>query len=64
MKNKETQIQWLQNEIKKDQEDLEKEKNYFIQHIKNLKKDDVVKPKTEIKKLTLWQKIKTVLNLN
>ena len=30
MKNKETQIQWLQNELKKDQEDLEKEKLKFI----------------------------------
>ena len=39
MKNKETQIQWLQNEVKKDQEDLEKEKLDFINQIKKYKKD-------------------------
>lgn len=58
MKNKETQIQWLQNELKKDQEDLEKEKLKFIEEIKGLKKQSII---PETKKLTLWQRIKQVL---
>ena len=36
MKNKETQMKWLQNEIKKDQEALEREKLEFINQIKRL----------------------------
>lgn len=59
MKNKETQIQWLQNEIKKDQEDLEREKNEFIESIKKIKKDDIVIKQTN--KLTIWQRILQVL---
>jgi predicted nucleic acid-binding Zn-ribbon protein len=58
MKNKETQIQWLQNELKKDQEDLKKEKLKFIEKIKGIDKEiSIPKPK----KLTLWQRIKQVL---
>ena len=59
MKNKETQIQWLQNELKKDQEDLVREKNEFIESIKKIKKDDIINKET--KKFTLWQRILQVL---
>ncbi len=58
MNNKETQIQWLQNELKKDQEDLKKEKLKFIEKIKGIDKEIII-PKP--KKLTLWQRIKQVL---
>ena len=58
MKNKETQIQWLQNELKKDQEDLKKEKLKFIEKIKGIDKEIII---TKPKKLTLWQRIKQVL---
>ena len=59
MKNKETQMKWLQNEIKKDQEALEREKLEFINQIKNFKKYTIVPDKP--KKLTLWQRIKMIL---
>ena len=61
MKNKETQIQWLQNEVKKDQEDLEKEKLDFINQIKKYKKEDLI---SVPKKITLWQRIKMVLKIS
>ena len=59
MKNKETQMKLLQNEIKKDQEALEREKLEFISQIKNFNKDTIVPDKP--KKLTLWQRIKMIL---
>jgi hypothetical protein len=52
-------MKWLQNEIKKDQEALEREKLEFINQIKNFNKDIVVPDKP--KKLTLWQRIKMIL---
>jgi hypothetical protein len=52
-------MKWLQNEIKKDQEALEREKLEFINQIKNFKKDTIVPDKP--KKLTLWQRIKMIL---
>ena len=61
MKNKETKIQWLQNEIKKDEEDLEREKLEFISEIKKFKKQDLI-PKP--KKITLWERIRTVLKMS
>ena len=60
MKNKETQIQWLQNEVKKDKEELEREKLNFIENIKKIKKEDILKKET--KKLTLWRRILKVLS--
>ena len=61
MKNKETKIQWLQNEIKKDEDDLEREKLEFISEIKKFKKQDLI-PKP--KKITLWERIRTVLKMS
>jgi hypothetical protein len=62
MKTKqENQMEWLQNEVKKDQESLEKEKLAFIQQIKNLKKEELLPIKKE--KISLWKRIKTVLKI-
>lgn len=47
------------NEIKKDEEDLEREKLEFINKIKNLKKENILPDKP--KKLSLWQRIKMIL---
>jgi hypothetical protein len=44
--------------LKKDQEDLKKEKLKFIEKIKGIDKEIII-PKP--KKLTLWQRIKQVL---
>lgn len=51
-------IDWLKNEIEKDNMELEKQKTLFIESLKNLKKEDIIHDK---KKLTLWQKIKRVI---
>jgi|688.fasta_scaffold1087956_2 hypothetical protein len=62
MKTKqENQMEWLQNEVKKDQENLEREKLNFIQQIKKLKKEELLPIKKE--KISLWQRIKTVLKI-
>ena len=62
MKTKqENQMEWLQNEVKKDQENLEREKLNFIQLIKTLKKEELLPIKKE--KISLWQRIKTVLKI-
>jgi hypothetical protein len=53
---------WLQNEVKKDQESLEREKKDFIQQIKKIKKEELLPVKKE--KLSLWQRIKTVLKIH
>jgi hypothetical protein len=54
-------MEWLQNEVKKDQENLEREKLNFIQQIKKLKKEELRPIKKE--KISLWQRIKTVLKI-
>jgi hypothetical protein len=51
-------IDWLKNEIEKDRADLNKEKQRFIESLKNFKKDEIAIPK---EKMTLWKKIKKVL---
>ena len=62
MKTKqENQMEWLQNEVKKDQENLEREKLNFIQQVKKLKKEELLPIKKE--KISLWQRIKTVLKI-
>lgn len=63
MKTKqENQMEWLQNELKKDQESLEKEKSDFIQQIKKLKKEELLPIKKE--KISIWQRIKMVLKIS
>ena len=52
MKTTSSQLQWLQNEIERDKQDVESEKRKFIEQIKKSKKEDIVP-----KKLSLWKRI-------
>lgn len=54
----EKEIDWLKNEVEKDRIELEKEKKRFIESIKGIKKEEIIKPEEE---LTLWKRIKKVL---
>ena len=55
----ETQIEWLNKELEKDRIEVEREKSKFINQIKQLKKEDIVK--VNVEKMTLWKRIKKVL---
>lgn len=55
---KEKNLQWLKNELELDEKELEKEKTIFIEQIKKIKKEDIIKVQP---KLTIWQKIKKIL---
>jgi hypothetical protein len=55
----ETQIEWLNNELEKDKIEVERNKSKFINQIKRLKKEDIVK--VNVEKMTLWKRIKKVL---
>ena len=55
----ETQIEWLNNELEKDKIEVERNKSKFINQIKQLKKEDIVK--VNVEKMTLWKRIKKVL---
>jgi hypothetical protein len=55
----ETQIEWLKNESEKDRIEVERNKANFINQIKKLKKEDIVK--VNVEKMTLWKRIKKVL---
>jgi hypothetical protein len=52
-------MRWFQESLKKDSVDLEIEKSKVINSIKGLKKTDLFEKQ---QKLTLWQKIKRILN--
>jgi hypothetical protein len=54
-------MEWLQNEIKKDNEDLNRQKLEFIEKIKSLSKTEIVPTK---KKITIWERIKMVLKIH
>jgi len=60
MKKKSTQLEWLEQEIKKDQLSLQKSKLDLINEIKKHKKEELI-PKKEIIQLSLWKRIKKVL---
>lgn len=55
----ETQIEWLNKELEKDRIEVERDKSKFINQIKQLKKEDIVK--VNVEKMTLWKRIKKVL---
>ena len=57
----EKHLEWLKSETEKDIIDLEKEKLDYINQIRKIKKDEIVKPKNKVEKLTLWKRIKKVL---
>lgn len=61
MKKKLTQLKWLEAQIKKDNHELENEKQNLIRNIKKFKKEDILPKVVEPKKLTLCQKIKRIL---
>lgn len=62
MKNKSQQLDWLEKQIQKDKNELHTEKNSFIQEIKKYKPEDLIKHESkEVKKMTIWQRIKKVL---
>jgi len=58
----EAELDWLKNEIERDSQDLNFEKNNFINKIKELKKEDILPKKP--KKLTLWEKLKKILMIS
>ncbi len=61
MKNQSEHLNWLEKQKKRDEQQLQREKDLFIQGLKNLKKEDIL-PKVETpKKLSLWKKLKRVL---
>lgn len=60
MRKKSEQLDWLQNQMNKDNDELIKEKNKLIEDIKKLKKEDLVK-KPEQTKTSLWKRIIKVL---
>jgi hypothetical protein len=61
MKTKqENQMEWLQNEIKKDNVALNNQKFKFIKQIKGMNKEEILPIQ---KKITLWERIKTVLKI-
>jgi uncharacterized protein YjhX (UPF0386 family) len=55
---KEQAVDWLRSEIEKDKIELEREKQKMVNSIKELNKEDIIKPTP---KLTIWQKIKKPL---
>jgi len=59
MRTKSERLDWYNNELRKDQLELDKEKNDFIKEIKKIKKEDLIK--TKPKKLTFWQKLKKII---
>lgn len=59
MKNKDQALKWYQTQKIKDTEELEREKKQLIDNIKKIKKTEMFADKKE--KLTIWQRIKTVL---
>lgn len=52
-------LNWYNNETKKDNLELDNEKNDFIKKIKGINKNEIVNQKP--KKLTLWERIRKVL---
>ena len=61
MKNQSKHLKWLETQVKKDEINLHREKEDFINSLKKLKKEDILPKVVEPKKLTLWEKVKRVL---
>ena len=59
MRTSQNQLDWLNKEIRKDDQELIKEKLDLINEIKKYKKEEIIPKKP--KPLTLWQRIKKVL---
>jgi hypothetical protein len=52
-------LDYLASSLKNDEEEVEKSKKEFVNFISNFNKEDLIK---KPKKLTIWQKIRKVLN--
>lgn len=52
-------LDYLKSSLKNDEKEIENNKKEFVNFISQMKKDDLFK---KPKKLTLWQKIRKVLN--
>jgi hypothetical protein len=57
-KNLQKGLEWLNKEIKKDELDLERDREEFIQQLKAIKKEDMF-PKKQ--KISIWQRLKKVM---
>lgn len=57
-KNLQKGLEWLNKEVKKDELELSKERENFIQEIKKIKREDLF-PKPE--KISLWTRIRKVM---
>jgi hypothetical protein len=52
-------VNWYKRSLKTDERELEQSKKYLIEEIKSLTKQDLF---SKPEKLTLWKKIKKMLN--
>jgi hypothetical protein len=59
MKQHQKMLDYLVSSLKNDEEEVEKSKQEFVNFISNFKKEDLINKPT---KLTIWQKIRKVLN--
>lgn len=55
----EKELDWLKNEIEKDRVELDREKKDFIESLKGIKKQEIVKKEEE--ELTTWKRIRKVI---
>jgi hypothetical protein len=56
-------VDWLKSEIEKDKLELERGKLNLIKQIKKIDRSEILPKPIEVKKLTLWQRIKIILGL-
>ena len=54
------ELKWLQNEIKKDQLEIERNKNQLIKEIKSLNKSEMFQ-KSKPKKISVFKKLLIIL---
>jgi len=52
-------LNWLEKSKKSDEKDIEVYRQQIVNQLKNLNKEDIIKKE---EKLTLWKRIKKVLN--
>lgn len=61
MKKSLKHLEWYQNELKKDEINLDNEKSRLINDIAKIKKEDILPKQIIPEKLTLWMRIKKVM---
>ena len=55
----EKELDWLKNEIEKDKVEVSREKKDFIESLKGIKKQEIVRKEDE--QLTTWKRIRKVI---